>query len=122
MEIKNSPRESFVFYRGHYEAIQVLGKKNQLIAYDAIARYALYNELEMEKLPKQVVGLLRVIVPNIDAAIRNYNRRVKSKEKKMDKSDFEWEFDEEVKLPMKKDVPRTDDNSEKSDENVLYVE
>lgn len=122
METKNNPRESFVFYRGHYDAIQVLSKKNQLIAYDAIAKYALYNELEMEKLPKQVVGLLRVMIPNIDAAIRNYDRRVRSKEKKMSKSNFEWEFDEEVQLPMKKDVLIADESSDKGDENVLYVD
>ena len=122
METKNNPRESFVFYRGHYDAIQVLSKKNQLIAYDAIAKYALYNELEMEKLPKQVVGLLRVMIPNIDAAIRNYDRRVRSKEKKMSKSNFEWEFDEEVQLPMKKDVTIADESSDKGDENVLYVD
>lgn len=122
METKNSPRESFVFYRGNYEAIQVLSKKNQLIAYDAIARYALYNELEMEKLPKQVFGLLRVIIPNIDAAIRNYNRRVRSKEKKMGAFDFEQELNEEVQLPTKKGMPIVDDSLDESDENALYVE
>ena len=40
----------------------------------------------------------------------------------MSKSNFEWEFDEEVQLPMKKDVPIADESSDKGDENVLYVD
>ena len=68
-------RGSFVFYRSYYEAINMLSKKNRLLAYEAIAKYALNQEVE-ENLPPQVLIVLKIAMPNIDANIRNYNRRV----------------------------------------------
>lgn len=59
--------------------------------------------------------------PNIDATIRNYNRRVKSKRQKKI-SDFEDKLNEEVQLPRKKSSSIIDDSFEDNDENTLYLE
>lgn len=108
MEKKNSIKESFVFYRANYDAIQVLSKKNQLIAYDAIVKYGLYREVEWEKLPKQVFAILKVIVPNIDACNRRYNNKVNMAQKRVE--DFDSLLDEKVVLPKKKSSSTMSDN------------
>ncbi len=38
---ENMERETFVFYRSYFDAIELLSKKNRLLAYEAIAKYAL---------------------------------------------------------------------------------
>lgn len=78
---ENMERETFVFYRSYFDAIELLSKKNRLLAYEAIAKYALTQE-EIQDLPPQVAIILKMAKPNIDATIRNYNRRVKSKRQK----------------------------------------
>ena len=47
-------RKGFVFYWGYYDAMQKLSNKNKLIAFEAIVQYERYQELDLEKLPKQV--------------------------------------------------------------------
>ena len=75
-------RDTFVFYRSYFDAIEFLSKKNRLLAYEAIAKYAL-NQEEIQDLPPQVAIILKMAKPNIDANIRNYNKRVKSKKSKI---------------------------------------
>ena len=65
--------------------------------------------------------ILKMAKPNIDATIRNYNRRVKSKRQKKI-SDFEDKLNEEVQLPRKKSSSIIDDSFEDNDENTLYLE
>ena len=86
LKIKNSmekinQRDSFVFYRSYLESIELLSIKKQLLAYKALVKYGL-NQEEMENLPPQVAIILKIAKPNIDANIRNYNRRIKNKERK----------------------------------------
>ena len=96
LKIKNSmekinQRDSFVFYRSYLESIELLSIKKQLLAYKALVKYGL-NQEEMENLPPQVAIILKIAKPNIDANIRNYNRRIKNKErKKMSKQGEEYE-------------------------------
>lgn len=45
MEKQSKKREGFIFYISNYESLQVLSKKNKLIAYEAIVRYGLFGEL-----------------------------------------------------------------------------
>jgi len=117
---ENMERETFVFYRSYFDAIELLSKKNRLLAYEAIAKYALTQE-EIQDLPPQVAIILKMAKPNIDATIRNYNRRVKSKRQKKI-SDFEDKLNEEVQLPRKKSSSIIDDSFEDNDENTLYLE
>ncbi len=117
---ENMERETFVFYRSYFDAIELLSKKNRLLAYEAIAKYALTQE-EIQDLPPQVAIILKMAKPNIDATIRNYNRRVKSKRQKKT-SDFEDKLNEEVQLPRKKSSSIIDDSFEDNDENTLYLE
>ena len=131
---ENMERETFVFYRSYFDAIELLSKKNRLLAYEAIAKYAnnlffLLNssiasksaQEEIQDLPPQVAIILKMAKPNIDATIRNYNRRVKSKRQKKT-SDFEDKLNEEVQLPRKKSSSIIDDSFEDNDENTLYLE
>lgn len=92
-------RDSFVFYRSYFEVIQTLSKKNRLLAYEAIVRYSLNQEV-MEELPLQVQVILKMAMPNIDANNRKYINRIKSKEQR-NAPDFEKELNEKVRLPKR---------------------
>lgn len=108
-------RNTFVFYRSYFDAIELLSKKNRLLAYEAIAKYAL-NQEEMQDLPPQVLIILKIAKPNIDANIRNYNKRVKGKRQKI-ASDLEKELNEEVELPRKKGTSIIGDNFGEEEQN-----
>ena len=56
---ENMERETFVFYRSYFDAIELLSKKNRLLAYEAIAKYALTQE-EIQDLPPQVAIILKM--------------------------------------------------------------
>ena len=59
---ENMERETFVFYRSYFDAIELLSKKNRLLAYEAIAKYALTQE-EIQDLPPQVAIILKMAKP-----------------------------------------------------------
>ena len=69
-------RKGFVFYWGYYDAMQKLSNKNKLIAFEAIVQYERYQELDLEKLPKQVYPILIMAIPGIDKRIAEYNKKV----------------------------------------------
>jgi len=73
LEIK---KKSFVFYISYFEAIQTLSQKHRLIAFEAIAKYALYGE-EPVNLPLRVLAILKMSIPNIDSSHQRYLRQVK---------------------------------------------
>lgn len=108
-------RGSFVFYRSYYEAINMLSKKNRLLAYEAIAKYALNQEIE-ENLPPQVLIVLKIAMPNIDANIRNYNKRVKNNNKK-NVYTFDEESEEKVLLPKRESI-RIENDTLADDVNI----
>lgn len=95
-------RDSIVFYRSYYEAIETLSVKNKLLAYEAIIKYALNQEVAKD-LPVRVLAILKMAMPNIDANNRKYNNRLKSNEQK-NNFDFEKDFEGKVLLPKKKNV------------------
>ncbi|NDV46862.1 hypothetical protein D0T49_07350 [Paludibacter sp. 221] len=102
-DILNIERDSFVFYRSYYEAIKTLKGKKKLIAYEAIAQYALCRK-SPEDLPPAVLSILRMAIPNIDANHKKYfyRQRVKNNQNKKDSSElFEGEGMEQIKLPKK---------------------
>ena len=107
MEKQSKKREGFIFYISNYESLQVLSKKNKLIAYEAIVRYGLFGEIELEQFPKQVYGIVRSIIPNIDSNIRKYNKKVSKAKKKM--ADFDEISKAKVALPLEKVVSHDDE-------------
>jgi hypothetical protein len=91
--------KSFLFYISYYEAIQTLGYRNRLLAYEAIIKYALYKE-EPTNLPSRVLAIFKMAVPTIDSAHKNYQRTIKKNQKSA--SDyFEQKPIEKVSLPKK---------------------
>lgn len=117
---ENMERETFVFYRSYFDAIELLSKKNRLLAYEAIAKYALTQE-EIQDLPPQVAIILKMAKPNIDATIRNYNRRVKSKRQKRYLI-LRISLMKRYNYQGKKSSSIIDDSFEDNDENTLYLE
>lgn len=100
---KTIEKNSFVFYHSYYEAIETLSRRDRLIAYEAITKYALYGE-EAKELPNRVLGIMVMAKPNIDAAHKNYLRRMKStsqKNKRNTSSPIDEEPIEKVPLPLK---------------------
>jgi len=105
-EIKKTlEKNSFVFYHSYFEAIETLSRRDRLIAYEAITKYALYGE-EAKELPNRVLGIMVMAKPNIDAAHKNYLRRMKSTSQKNKRDTFapiDEEPIEKVPLPLKGD-------------------
>lgn len=97
----SNQRESFVFYRSYYNAIQTLSIKNRLKIYDAIVEYAL-NQKITENLPKRTLGIFEMAKPNIDACNKKYLRKIERKKQK-NNLDFEQEVAEKVQLPERED-------------------
>ena len=94
--------------------------KKQLLAYKALVKYGL-NQEEMENLPPQVAIILKIAKPNIDANIRNYNRRIKNKERKK-MSDLKKEVNDKVQLPEREDEFLLGEDFEEPDDNDSLLE
>lgn len=63
-------RDSFIFYRSFYEAIDEIPEQNQAEVYRAIMRYALnQEEYELEGISKAIFSLVK---PQLDANYRKY--------------------------------------------------
>ena len=68
-------RESFVFYRSFFESIEKLSKKDKLILYSHLCRYALGEKTEeIEGVPAAIFDLIK---PQIDANTRRYENGLK---------------------------------------------
>ena len=95
-------KKGFVFYASYYEAIQTLSVKNKLLAYEAITRYALYQDV-MPNLPSRVLAILMVAMPTIDSNFEKYNKKVAKTQKGM--SEFDEIANKKVDLPLKEEGP-----------------
>ena len=63
-------RDSMIFYRSFYEAINELPEQNQLAIYKAIFSFSLnFEEIELEGISKTV---FRLIKPQLEANIKRY--------------------------------------------------
>lgn len=63
-------RDSFIFYRSFYEAINDLSGKGQLAVYQAIANYSLnFDENELQGIPKTIFTLIK---PQLNANNKRY--------------------------------------------------
>lgn len=70
-------RDSFIFYRSFYEAINELPKENQADTYNAIMQYALnQEEIQLAGISKAIFSLVK---PQLDA---NYKKYENGKQKK----------------------------------------
>lgn len=97
---KNNKRDAFIFYRPFFEAIEKLSKRNKLIAYEAIVKYALNQEI-VDNLPKGASIILGMAIKQIDANHKKYSAKIKMQKQKLS-SDFEDEIQEKIPLPKKK--------------------
>lgn len=69
-------RDSFIFYRSFFEAIEKLGQKNRLKAFDAIIKYGL-NGKEDTNLTRSVSLVFTMAKPQIDANRRKHSNKVR---------------------------------------------
>lgn len=111
-------KKGFVFYASYYEAIQTLSLKNKLLAYEAITRYALYQDV-MPNLPSRVLAILMVAMPTIDSNFEKYNKKVAKTQKGM--SELDEITNKKVDLPLKEEVSSSmqgyDELKEEDDDN-----
>ena len=111
-------KKGFVFYASYYEAIQTLSLKNKLLAYEAITRYALYQDV-MPNLPSRVLAILMVAMHTIDSNFEKYNKKVAKTQKGM--SEFDEITNKKVDLPLKEEVSSSmqgyDELKEEDDDN-----
>ena len=71
-------RDSFIFYRSFYEAIETLPEKEQLDIYRAIAHFSLdCEEIELSGISKTVFLLIK---PQLEANIKRYQSGIKAKQ------------------------------------------
>ena len=72
-------RDSFIFYRSFYDAINELPKENQADTYRAIAKYALdQEETELTGISKAIFSLVK---PQLDANYKKYENGKQRKSK-----------------------------------------
>jgi hypothetical protein len=93
-------RNSFVFYRSWIDAIQTLGNKNRLAAFEAIARYSLDKEIT-EGLSPRVLAILKLAIPNIDANYKKYLLKMKDTQQAAGNTQPETNENTKVSLPLK---------------------
>lgn len=99
-------RDSFIFYRSFYEAINELPKENQADSYNAIMRYALdQEEIELTGISKAIFSLVK---PQLDA---NYKKYENGKQKKS-------KTEAKTKQTKSKKVTNVNDNDNVSDSCV----
>ena len=91
-----TPKDGFVFYKSYYEAIETLSNKKKMIAYQALMRYGLYNEV-IPDLPPPVSAILTMAMPTIDANTQKYSR----KKGNLSNADFDKMCNEQIPLPQK---------------------
>ena len=71
-------RDSFVFYRSFFEAIEKLKKNDKLTVYSHLCKYALGEEVEeLDGVPGAIFNLIK---PQIDANYRRYENGMKGAE------------------------------------------
>ncbi len=63
-------RDSFVFYKSFYEAIETLPKTKKVYLYEAIVRFALFSE--EPKLDGMLQGMFNLIKPQLSANLARY--------------------------------------------------
>lgn len=68
-------KNSFVFYKSFYEAIDEVPEENQLELYKGVCEYSLYDKLPEFK-NKMSKVIFKLIKPNIDSATTRYERAV----------------------------------------------
>ena len=76
----NMNKESFVFYKSFYEAINNLSKEDQLEVYNAICEYS-FNENIPETLTGVAKAMFILMKPNIDSANARYRASVENGKK-----------------------------------------
>lgn len=73
------PRDSFIFYRSFFEAIDEIPAENQLQVYKSICTYALnQDECKLEGTSKAIFSLIK---PQLDANYKKYENGKQSKSK-----------------------------------------
>ena len=66
-------RDSFIFYRSFYEAINELPKENQADTYNAIMQYALnQEEMQLTGISKAIFSLVK---PQLDANYKKFENQ-----------------------------------------------
>lgn len=91
-------KESFIFYRSFFNAIEKLSKRNKLIAYEAVVKYGLNQEM-VENLPTGASIVQKMAIAQIKANHKKYCAKI---QKQKLSSDFEDEIQEKIPLPKKK--------------------
>jgi hypothetical protein len=71
--------ERMTFFRSFQDAINLLGSRKRLLAYEAIFDYGL-NAVRREDLPKEVETILRMAIPQINASHRRQREGMKGKQ------------------------------------------
>ena len=103
-------KESFVFYRSFYEALQELSSKQRLHLYEAIIEYGI-NEIE-PKLTGIEKSIFTLIKPQIDSSRKRYEKCVENGKKggrpknQIDMLGFENEKPKENQIGFKDKKPK----------------
>ena len=105
-------RDSFIFYRSFYEAINTLPKENQLEIYNAIFQYSLnFDEIELSGLPKAIFTLIK---PNLEANRQRYlnGKKPKTKQKISEAEAKDKQNGSEVEAKDKRKISETEANKD----------
>ncbi len=110
-------RDSIVFYRSFYEAINEMPLDMQGKIYSAIFEYSLnFNEVVLEGLPKAIFILIK---PQLDANIKRYENGLKGGRKKQEEPKPNQT---KTKTNQTKTKAKTNDNDNDNDNDSSFKE
>lgn len=115
-------KESFVFYKSFYEAINNLSKEDQLEVYNAICEYS-FNENIPETLTGVAKAMFILMKPNIDSANARYRASVENGKKggRPKKKETQQKPNQNLDKTQQKPNQNLNDNVDDNvDDNVNY--
>ena len=109
-------RDSFIFYRSFYEAIQDLPKENQLELYNAIAQYSLnFEDPTLNGLSNTIFKLIK---PQIEANRKRYLNGKKPKNKQKESKEEAKEKQKE----SKEEANKNENKNKNENDNELIIQ
>tara|TARA_S200002703_G_scaffold96071_1_gene83034 strand:- start:2038 stop:2745 length:708 start_codon:yes stop_codon:yes gene_type:complete len=113
-------RDSFIFYRSFYEAIQDLPKENQLELYNAIAQYSL--NFEDPKLNGLSNTIFKLIKPQLEANRQRYLNGKKPKNNQKESKEEAKKKQKRSKEEANKNVNENKNENKNNNENKLTIQ
>lgn len=107
--------DSFVFYKSYYDAISLLKPEQQVLMYNAICSYSLYDDVP--ELPATEMAIFTVIKPTLDSNLKRREDGKKGGRPKKSSEEKTSGFKKEKPVVLEKDENEKPNENENENEN-----